>query len=143
MTLIKSNGQKAVRTLLSDFFDTEKFFTSPFFNTTDLLPAVNVTDNEKDYGIELAAPGLKKDDFKISVENGRLNISAEREEKEEEKKKNYTRREFSYTSFSRSFTLPENANEDKIDAKYENGVLKISLAKKTPAAPLKKEVTVG
>ncbi len=141
MSLIKSNGNKAMRTLLSDFFDTEKFFDDRFDNGG--IPAVNVSDNEKEYNIEIAAPGMKKEDFKVNVESGVLNISAKREESEEEEGKNYTRREFSYNSFSRSFTLPENANQEDIRAKYENGLLKLTLAKKVPSAPKQKEVAVG
>jgi HSP20 family protein len=148
MSLIKrTNGNvPSSRTLLSDFFDTERFFGSqlfPSFNT-DWIPAVNVIENEKDYSIELAAPGFKKNDFKVEVENGILNISAERKEEKEEKEKNYTRREFSYNEFSRSFTLPENSSEENVQAKYDDGVLKLTLAKKveTPAKK-KKEVQVA
>lgn len=144
MSLIKNNNRQfPVRNFLSEFFDTEKFF-SDRFNANEWIPAVNVCDNEKDYAIEIAAPGMKKEDFKINVENGVLNISAEREENKEEQNKNYTRREFTYNSFSRSFTLPENASEDNISAKYENGLLKLSLEKKMlAAAPAKKEVAVA
>lgn len=144
MSLIKSNNRQfPVRNFLSEFFDAEKFF-SDRFNSNEWIPAVNVCDNEKDYAIEIAAPGMQKEDFKISVENGVLNISAEREENTEELDKNYTRREFIYNSFSRSFALPENASEDNIRAKYENGLLKLSLQKKVLAAdPAKKEVAVA
>ena len=143
MSLIKSsNGQKGMRTLLSDFFDTEKFFADRF-ETTGWVPAVNVSDNEKEYNIEIAAPGMKKENFRVNVESGILNISAEQEESAEEEGKNYTRREFSYNSFSRSFTLPENANVEDIRAKYEDGLLKLSLAKKVPSAPKKNEVAIG
>jgi HSP20 family protein len=144
MSLIKRNNGNApaVRTFFSDFFDNDKFFSQPLFKE-DWFPSVNVVDGEKSYEIELAAPGFKKEDFRINVENGILNISAETKAEEEEKKKNFTRREFSYNSFSRSFTLPENASEDKIEAKYENGVLKLDLAKKALAAPKKKEIAVA
>lgn len=147
MSLIKSNGSKAVRTLLSDFFDTDRFFNDRFFrdfnSEKEWIPAVNVVENDKDFGIELSAPGFKKSDFKINVENGILNISAETKKETEEKDKNYTRQEFRYDAFSRSFTLPENASDDKIDAKYEDGILKLSLAKKVISAPKRKEIAVG
>lgn len=130
------------RSLLSDFFDTDRFFT-PFLGGNDELPSVNVIDNEKNYEIEVAAPGMKKEDFRIDFENGILNISAETKSEKEEEEKNYTRREFSYRSFSRSFSLPENANEEDITAKYDNGVLRLTLAKKTPESPKRKEITVG
>ena len=104
-----------------------------------MLPDVNIIENGKDFKIELAAPGLEKKDFKIEVQDGMLNISAEKEEEREEKDMNYRRREFSYSSFSRSFTLPENSITDKIDAKYENGILRLSLPKKevTVSKPVK------
>ncbi|MEI5579364.1 Hsp20/alpha crystallin family protein, partial [Streptomyces brasiliscabiei] len=86
-------------------------------------PAVNVSETDKNYEIEVAAPGMKKDDFKVKVENGAIHISAERKEEKEEKQKNYTRQEYSYNSFSRSFTLPEDVKEDDIKAQYEDGVL--------------------
>lgn len=147
MSLIKSNGNKPVRTVFSDFFDTDRFFGDRFFRdlsfANDWFPAVNVAESEKDFAIELSAPGFKKDDFKINVDNGILSISAETKREEEEKDKNYTRREFRYDSFNRSFTLPDNVNDEKIDAKYEDGVLKLSLAKKVISTPKRKEITVG
>lgn len=142
MSLIKRNGNGAVRSLFSDFFDTDRFFSDRFLNE-NWIPAVNVLEDEKGYSIELAAPGKKKEDFKIHVENGILNISSESKDEKEEKDKNYTRREFSYNSFSRSFSLPPNTNEEDIMAKYENGVLKLDIAKKVPSAPKKKEITVS
>ena len=146
MSLIKRhNGHTpAVSTLWSDFFDSDRFFTNPFFTKNEeWLPAVNVIETEKNYEIELAAPGYKKDDFKVKVENGILNISAETKEEKEEKNKNFTRREFSCSSFSRSFTLPENSSEDKIQAKYDNGVLRLTLAKKEMTAVKRKEIAVA
>lgn len=143
MSLIKRNNGStpAVRTLLSDFFNSDSFFRNPFLTLpdSDWIPAVNVIENEKDFAIELAAPGFNKNDFKVVVENGVLNISAEQKEEKEDKTRNYTRREFSYSSFSRSFSLPENANEENISAKYDDGVLKLVLAKKVPDAPKKKK----
>ena len=95
-----------------------------------VIPEANIIENEKDYTVELAAPGLDKKDFKIEVDNGVLIISAKKEEKkEEEEKANFKRREFSYNSLYRSFTLPENSNPEKIDAKYENGLLRLSIPK--------------
>lgn len=119
---------------------------------TDLLPArlgvtvpsANVIETEKEYRVELAVPGLTKNDFKIEMENNLLTVSAEKEEEKNEKEKGFTRREYSFNSFSRSFTLPENMMAEKIDAKYEEGVLKIFVPKKevTPQKP-KKEITVS
>lgn len=139
----RNNGSLAARTLLSDFFDNEPFFSNRFFRDLPLdgewVPAVNIIETDNNYAIELSAPGLKKDDFKVEVENGVLNISAETKEEREEEGKNYTRQEFSYNAFSRSFTLPENTSEEKIGAKYEDGILKLTLAKKVPAAPQKRK----
>lgn len=92
-------------------------------------PAVNVVEAEKDFRIEVAAPGLDKKDFAVKVENDMLTISAERQIQDEVKEGNYTRREFNYTSFKRSFTLPENINSANITAIYENGVLNVYLPK--------------
>ncbi|HEY9005769.1 MAG TPA: Hsp20/alpha crystallin family protein [Ohtaekwangia sp.] len=114
---------------LSNFFDNDRFFDSDLLKKQS-LPAVNVKENEKSFDIEVAAPGLNKKDFSITAENGVLTISSEKEEEREEKEKDYTRKEFSYSAFSRSFALPENANEDDIKANYEDGILKLSIAKK-------------
>lgn len=115
---------------LSDFFDTEKFFDSDVLRNR-VLPAVNVKETEKNFEIDVAAPGRSKKDFKISAENGVLTISSEQKEEKYEKGDNYTRKEFSCSSFSRSFSLPENANEDDIRANYADGILKLEVAKKT------------
>lgn len=94
------------------------------------VPAVNIADNKNSYEVSLAAPGLKKDDFRIDVEGTLLIISSEKEESKEQNEKEFTRKEYNYSSFSRSFTLPDEVNKEKIEAKYENGVLSISLPKK-------------
>ena len=97
------------------------------------VPAVNVTENDNAYLVSLAAPGLKKDDFNIDLEGNILTISCEKEENKEEKEAKFTRKEYSYSSFSRSFTLPQEVLQDKIDAAYEEGVLKLTLPKKEEA----------
>jgi HSP20 family protein len=114
---------------LSDFFDNDRFFDSDLMRK-QTVPAVNVKETEQGFEIELAAPGLTKDDFKISVENRVLTISTEKRDEHEDKRQNgYTRREFSYTAFSRSFALPDNVNEEEVAANYKDGVLKLSLTK--------------
>lgn len=123
---------------LSDFFDNEKFFDSDWLKRP-ALPAVNVTETDKNYEIEVAAPGRSKKDFNISAENGVLTISSEQKEEKEQKEKGYTRKEFSYSSFSRSFTLPENANEEEIKANYADGILKLEVAKKVISQPKAKK----
>jgi len=106
------------------------------------IPAVNVSETEKEYEIEMAVPGMTKNDFKVKVEDGVLSISSEKKEEKEDKKKNYTRREFSYRSFDRSFTLPENATSDDVKAKYEDGILKLSIGKKKNAVSNAKQISV-
>ena len=106
------------------------------FNTGMTLPAVNVLDTANDYLVEMAVPGLKKSDFNISIDNLLLSISAEvKSEYENVDNENYTRREFGYSSFKRSFTLPEFIDESKIKAKYNEGILSIELPKKEEAKP--------
>jgi HSP20 family protein len=97
------------------------------------IPAVNITEQKNEYLVSLAVPGLKKDDFKIDIDGNMLTISSEKEETKEEKDKKFTRKEYNYSSFSRSFTLPDEINKEKIDAKYENGILKIALPRKEEA----------
>lgn len=111
--------------------------SSNFADSNSTLPAVNIRENADEYEIEVAAPGMKKDDFKLNYDNGRLTISSEREDKKEEKDgEKVTRREFSYQSFQRSFTITENVvDADKIKAKYENGILSIRLPKREEVKP--------
>lgn len=100
----------------------------------DTIPSMNIRDEKDHFEVELAAPGMKKEDFNIDLDGNSLTISSERETKSDEKEGNYTRREYNYTSFSRSFTLPDSADAGKIDAKYEDGVLRLNIAKKAEAA---------
>lgn len=132
-----SKRESLLPTWTRDLFDTDRFLNSRLFDfngdTADFakkLPSVNVKEDEKEFIIEMAAPGMESKDFKVEFENGVLRISSEKEEESNEEKKNYTRREYAYNSFSRSFTLPDNSLPDEILAKYEKGVLKITLPKK-------------
>ena len=97
------------------------------------VPAVNITENNDDFKVTVAAPGLKKNDFTIDVEGNMLTISSEKEENFEQKEARYTRKEYSYTSFNRSFSLPEEVNQGKIEASYAEGVLTVVLPKKEEA----------
>jgi HSP20 family protein len=94
------------------------------------MPAVNVKESDKHYEITMAAPGLEKNDFKIDVNGSTLTVSAEKDEKKEEKENGFARKEYSYKSFSRTFTLPEDIMKEKIDANYKNGELILTLPKK-------------
>jgi HSP20 family protein len=118
--------------LFDDFFKpwNEWFDDRSFFNRVTNIPSVNITENNNHYNVALAAPGLKKDDFRIDVEGNILTISSEREETKEEKEEKYTRKEYGYSSFSRSFTLPDDVKEEAIEATYENGVLNLRLPRK-------------
>ncbi|HWB28236.1 MAG TPA: Hsp20/alpha crystallin family protein [Chitinophagaceae bacterium] len=126
-----------------DFLDVDDLWMNQWPKMAQ-QPAVNVSETEKEYCIELAAPGFKKEDFKISADDGLLNISAERKGDNNVEKKEYSRREYSYSSFKRSFRLPPNIKDEGINAKYENGVLLLHLpkAQPTPAKP-KKQIAVG
>ena len=103
-------------------------------NTT--IPSVNIKETENEFEVDMAAPGMNKEDFKIELNNNILTILSERQaEHETSKGKNVTRREFSYQSFSRSFTLPAIVETDQITAKYENGLLRVNIPKKEEAKP--------
>jgi HSP20 family protein len=107
------------------------------------VPAVNIVEKQDHFEISLAAPGMRKDDFSIDVEGNLLTISAESEQKKEEREERHTRREFNYTSFSRAFTLPEGVMKDRIDASYESGLLKLMLPKTEEAKkPSSKHITI-
>ncbi|HNR19300.1 MAG TPA: Hsp20/alpha crystallin family protein [Bacteroidia bacterium] len=143
MSLVKRNNAVwGFSPMMSDFFGADDLTFDRLWNK-DMVPAVNIAENEKQFEIEFASPGFKKDDFKISVDNGMITVSAERKEEKEEKKKTYTRQEYSYNSFSRTFTLPDNAKEDDIKASYENGVLKLDIAKKALTVSKAKEIAIG
>jgi HSP20 family protein len=97
------------------------------------MPAVNISEGKDEFRIAVAAPGLDKDDFKIDLDHNVLTISSEKKDEKEEKNEKLMRREFSYSSFKRSFTLPEAAQLDKIEANHKNGILQITIPKKEEA----------
>jgi HSP20 family protein len=127
MALVRFNQYPA----LTDLFDA---LEKNFFNTEEkfegTIPAVNIKEDNDKFVLEMAAPGMKKNDFHINVEKDVLTISSEHKEEKGEKKENYARREFYYNTFSRSFNLPENINLEGIKADYKNGILNIVLPKK-------------
>lgn len=146
MTLIKKNDWM-FPTAFNDFFDSENFFRGDLLDTRffrNSLPAVNIIENEMNFMIEVAAPGFTKKDFHINVEDKVLMIKGEKTLDKKEKEENYTKREFSYSSFQRSFTLPEFVVADKIEGKYEDGILKIMLPKMEEARKKnKKEIAIS
>ncbi|WP_299781383.1 Hsp20/alpha crystallin family protein [uncultured Formosa sp.] len=135
--LANTNSNENVPTLsswLDDIFnrDLPSVFTSNF-NTGITLPKVNIKETADAFIVEMAVPGLKKSDFHIDLNNQMLSISTKTEQEKEHKEDNYTRREFGYSSFKRSFSLPESVDADKINAKYNDGILDILLPKKEEA----------
>lgn len=135
MSLIKFSRRRPwLSEELEDLFGTENLFKDETWSRAILRqPAMNIREDEEKYELELAVPGLAKDDFSVTVDNGYLNVAVEKETSEENTQDNYTRKEFSYERFNRSVMLPENAREDDIKANYENGLLHISIAKRTAA----------
>lgn len=135
-SLVRTNGNlfPTIPSLFDDFL-TRDWLDSSLANwrtSGNTLPAVNVKESNEDFKIEVAAPGMKRNDFKVELDNNVLTISSQLEDKHEEKDENgnYTRREFSYQSFQRSFSLPENKVQgDKITAKYTDGILHVTVPK--------------
>lgn len=131
MPMRKTYGQNWLPSIFNDFFDTDWMVKA---NAT--APSINVIESDKSYTVEVAAPGMTKDDFNIHLaENNELSISMEKksENKEEDKEnKKYLRREFSYTKFQQSLILPDDVEKEKISAQVHDGVLSIELPKRTP-----------
>jgi HSP20 family protein len=145
MTLVKfNNGQRrpVVAPRFADVLDT--IFNDTVFNAPQLtkVPAVNIAEHEGGFAIELAVPGLKKEDFKISVDKNVLSISADVKKEEAAEAKKYNKKEFSYVSFTRSFTLPETVDQAKIEAEYADGILTLTLAKKEEAKVQTREIAI-
>ena len=132
--LVKSTGIPVFPTLLDDFF--RDWSTTNFSETNTTLPAVNIRENDDQFTVEVAVPGMEKEDFQIDLDNNILTISSEKKTENEETNDKYTRREYSYQSFKRSFTLPKNVvDSDKIAATYKNGELVIAIPKREEAKP--------
>jgi HSP20 family protein len=145
MTLVKfANGRKnlAVNPFFNDVFDSilnDSFLSD---KVASRVPAVNIAETENEFHIELAAPGLKKEDFKINLDKNQLTISAEKKTENVDEGKKYSKKEYSYNSFVRSFTLPETADHAKIEAEYTDGILKLKVAKKEEAKIQAREIAV-
>ncbi|HUH32737.1 MAG TPA: Hsp20/alpha crystallin family protein [Daejeonella sp.] len=144
MALVKSNEGRN-QSLLSPFNDLiESFFNDSYISdrVTSKVPAVNIFETENDYHIELGAPGLKKEDFKINLDQNMLNISVEKKQESTGDNKRYNRREYSYTSFVRSFAMPDSADDARIEAQYHDGVLDIRVAKKEEAKMATRQIEI-
>ncbi len=141
MTLLKFKNEPASRMmdrspvvfneLFNNFFD-GMLNSNP---VTSKVPAVNISETDDNFKLELAAPGFKKDDFKVRIDNDILNISAEQKTEKKESNERFTRKEFAFESFSRSFTLPELVDAEKVSASYENGVMTLVVPKREEAKP--------
>lgn len=132
MSLIRWNPEPSLFPSLSnwidDFFADKGEFPMPMVKGVS-IPAVNVVETAKEFKLDVAAPGFKKEDFKLEVKNGYLNIAGETKEETEKKDEQYTRREFRFNSFSRAFALPDNIKDTDIEAKYSDGILHVTLPK--------------
>lgn len=135
MELVKRNSNNGFPSLIEELFRPD-WMGGLQTNTNKSVPAVNIRETEDSYELELFAPGNKKQDFTIDLDEGLLTISSEfQPESKSEQQGRYTRKEFSYASFRRSFTLPDTVKEEEIKAVYEDGILKIKLPKKEEALP--------
>lgn len=130
------------RFLESDLFD---WSNRNYSSTNTTVPSVNVRESTDTFDVELAAPGFDKKDFNIELNNDMLTISSEKNmENETREGEKFARREFSYQSFSRSFSLPNTADAEKIKARYENGILRVTIPKKEEAKPKPvKQISIG
>ena len=144
MQILKLNSpvQKNVSNVFEDFFNEFPVFGGKEWTGNLNFPQVNIHETANAYHVEMNVPGLTKEDLKVNVENGLLSISFEK--KEEEKKEGYKtiRREFSFRSFKRNFSLDENVDANQVQAKYENGILKLLLPKKEQGKPSSKQITI-
>ena len=139
MSIIKRNELFPALNMFDDFFsrDLWNWGVNNSSSTNTTIPLVNIKENSENFEVEMAAPGMNKEDFKVELDGNVLTITSEKKERNEVKEgERYSRREFSYQSFQRSFQLPkEVVDADKIIAKYENGVLKLMIPKKEEAKP--------
>ena len=148
MSLVKrENYWPTLPGFFNDFLNRDWYDWSNqnFSLTNTTIPSVNIKETENEFEVDMAAPGMAKDDFRIELNNSVLTISSEKQsDNRTNDGKNITRREFSYQSFSRSFTLPAIVETDKISAKYENGILRLNIPKKEEAKPKPvKQITVS
>ncbi|WP_256007444.1 Hsp20/alpha crystallin family protein [Pedobacter deserti] len=145
MTLVKFNPAQKNNALMPGFNDVfDSIFNDTFFSDRMIsrVPAVNISESQDHFHIELAAPGLSKGDFKLNLDRNMLNISVEQSMENKDQEKNYSKREYSYSSFVRSFTLPESADPNQIDASYTDGILKIDIAKREEAKSIARQIEI-
>ncbi len=146
MTLVKLNQrpiEKRVNSLFEDFFNNfpSRVLNEEFAGFNQTVPT-NVKENDNAYILEVVAPGMEKSDFKVNIDNNILTISAEKKASTKEENERHVRREFNYKSFTRSFTIDDSIQNDKIQARYENGVLFVELPKKEEVKVSPKEISI-
>ncbi len=141
-TLAKNSGNKPVLSIFDDLFAPVNYWLEDFEKASGFLPPVNIRETDDAYQLEVIAPGMDKADFKIKTEGELLTISAEKKEEKKEEKDKSIRTEYSYRSFNRSFTLNEDIDPENVQAKYNDGVLHLTLAKKEEKIVKPKEITV-
>jgi HSP20 family protein len=145
MTLVKFNPDNKRNALMPGFNDVfDSIFNDTFFSDRmfSRIPAANISETADHYHVELAAPGLKKKDFKINLERNVLSISADQRLENKQEERNYTKREYTYSSFVRSFNLPESADENGIQATYVDGVLAIDIPKREEAKTVSRQIEI-
>ncbi|MBB5622859.1 HSP20 family protein [Pedobacter cryoconitis] len=145
MTLVKFNPENKRNSLMPGFSDVfDSVFNDTFFTDRMIsrVPAANISETKDNYHVEIAAPGLKKEDFKLNLERNVLNISVEKRKEEKQEERNFSKREYSYSSFVCSFTLPESANENGIQATYNNGILTIDIPKREEAKTVSRQIEI-
>lgn len=146
MSLIKFNNRNRLfpwnDRQLKDFFSSDDFFfNDDFFEEDSLMPAMNVKELEGEFEVEFAAPGFKKSDFEITLDDHILNVSAKKEMEKKEEEEDFMRREFRYNAFKRTLRLPETVDSTTdIKAIYEDGILKLNLLKREPTKETPKKV---
>jgi len=146
MSNIQKRDQRSVYDPWRDFFDVGNIFPTNLMRSSQVsLPAVNISEDDNKFCVDIIAPGFKKEDFKINIEDEMLTISAEaeNESKEEDANKQYSRREYSHSSFTRSFRLPESVKDDNISAEFNNGILKLNIPKSEQHTKTTKEIHIN
>ena len=143
MTLVKFG--KDQKSIVNPFFnDVYSLLNDSFLNekVATRTPAVNISETDNQFEVDLAIPGLSKEDIKINLDKNVLSVSADKKTETVDEDKKFTKREYSFNSFSRSFTLPESADHSKIEADYTNGILKLTITKKEEAKLQSREIAV-
>ncbi len=140
MNLMRFNHQPNFPGFFNNF---EKALSDNFENSQNNVPSVNIKDEDKSFVVELAVPGMEKKDFSVKLDNNKMTVSSERKEEKAESNSTYSIKEFSFNSFSRSFTLPKNIEFENVKADYKDGILSINLPKKEAEVKLKREIKIS